>query len=257
MRVALEEWLVKSGPLVTPTHLGALVRERLGPHLDKRRDHVRAAMAAAQEQETRGSGGIRPAAGSVPAPGNAPLLPTPAGQSHSGVVATSPDAYRVRAPLPPMMSPTPGPVAVSASPPVVQALPIVHPAARRGTSNARYAVAAAAGITFAMVVGGIGVAVWAKTRALPARAPQSTLVAPPSGKPAAPATPTPTSPVKTVAPTASAPVAVAVPSAAPTTVNVNDLPEAKPTWMEAPAGGGHWPAPAVSAKNPAIPANPY
>jgi hypothetical protein len=63
--------------------------------------------------------------------------------------------------------------------------------------------------------------------------------------------------VKTVAPTASAPVAVAVPSAAPTTVNVNDLPEAKPTWMEAPAGGGHWPAPAVSAKNPAIPANPY
>jgi hypothetical protein len=53
-------------------------------------------------------------------------------------------------------------------------------------------------------------------------------------------------------------VAVAAPSAAPSTVNVTDLPEAKPPWwMEPGAQGGRWPAPPASAKNPAIPANPY
>jgi hypothetical protein len=48
-----------------------------------------------------------------------------------------------------------------------------------------------------------------------------------------------------------------VPSAAPSTVNVTDLPEAKPAWMEPGAQGGRWPAPPASAKNPALPANPY
>ena len=40
--VALEEWLAKSGLLVTPAHVGHLVRERLGAHLDQRGDHARA-----------------------------------------------------------------------------------------------------------------------------------------------------------------------------------------------------------------------
>jgi serine/threonine-protein kinase len=257
MRVALEEWLVKSGPLVTPTHLGGVVRERLGPHLDKRRDHVRAAMAAAQDQETRGAGGVRPAAGQQPSPAERHLLPSPAGQSHSGVVETSPDAYRLRAPVSAMMSPTPGPVAVSASPPVVQALPSVHPPPRRQTSNTRYAVAAAAGILFAMVVGGVGVALWARTRAQAVRAQPSTLVATPSAKPATSTAPPATVAATTAAPTASVPVQVAVPSASPSTVNVNDLPEAKPAWMEGPAPGFRAPPPPAAAKNPAIPANPY
>jgi len=257
MRVALEEWLVKSGPLVTPSHLGSVVRERLGPHLDKRRDHVRSAMAAAQEQETRGAGGVRPAAGQAPSPGVPPLLPTPAGQSHSGVVATSPDAYRARIPPPPMRSPTPAPVAVSASPPLVQPLPSVHPPPRRRTSNARYAMAAVAGVAFALVVGGAGVAVWVTMRTRTAQAPPSTLVAPSSATAALVPAPLLLPPAKT-APTASAPVAVAVPSAAPSTVNVTDLPEAKPAWwMEPGAQGGRWPAPPASAKSPAIPANPY
>jgi serine/threonine-protein kinase len=257
MRVALEEWLVKSGPLVTPSHLGGLVRERLAAHLDKRRDHVRAAMASAQAQETRGAGNVRPAAGSAPPPANAPLLPTPAGQSHSGVVATSPDGFRARAPLPPMVSPTPPPVAVTAPPPVVQTLPIVHPPPPRRTSNARYAMAAAGGIAFAVIVGGIGVAVWLAVRAPSTRIPPSSLVATASAKPA-PIVPPPVVPAaKTAAPAASAPVAVSAPSAAPTTVNVNDLPEAKPAWMEQPAAGFRGPPTAPSAKGPALPANPY
>jgi serine/threonine-protein kinase len=255
MRVALEEWLVKSGPLVTPTHLGNLVRERVGPHLDKRRDHVRAAMAAAQEQETRGT--VRPAAGQPASSGQPPLLSTPAGQSHSGVVATSPDAYRLRPPPPRMTQPTPNPVAVAAPPPLMRPLPSLHPPPRRQTSNARYAVAAAAGITFALLIGGVGVGVWARTRAASVHAPPSTLVVAPSAKPAASAPPPVAPPVKVAVPTASAPVAVAAPSASTGTVNVNDLPEAKPTWMDPQPPVFRWPAPPASAKNPAIPANPY
>jgi serine/threonine-protein kinase len=257
MRVALEEWLIRSGPLVTPTHLAGVVRNRLGPHLDKRREHVRAAMASAQEQETRNAGGVRPAAGQPPPQGGRPLLPTPAGQSHSGVVATSPDPYRLRPPPPPMRSPTPGPVAVTAPPPVVQGVTSVHPPPRRQTSNGRYALAAAAGIGFALVVGGLGVAAWMTMRAPPVRAPQSTLVVTPSAKPVPSPTPPPALIVSSTAPSASAPAPVAVPSAAPGTVNVNDLPEAKPAWMEPQPAGGRWPAPPASAKNPAIPANPY
>ncbi|MGH7296047.1 MAG: serine/threonine-protein kinase, partial [Polyangiaceae bacterium] len=49
MRVALEEWLARSGPLVAPSDVGRLVRERVGAHLEHRREHVRAAMASAGE----------------------------------------------------------------------------------------------------------------------------------------------------------------------------------------------------------------
>jgi serine/threonine-protein kinase len=272
MRVALEEWLVRSGPLVTPTHVGALVRERVGAHLDKRRDHVRAAMASAQE-ETTGPGGVRPAAGQAPSSGQPPLLPSPAGQSHSGVVATSPDAYRPREPLP-RMAPPARPVPAATLPIATQEmprpLPIVHPAPPQQTSGARYAVAAIAGIVFAMLVGGAAVAVWARTRpqATPAIAATASTVkagAPTvlSARPPVTASPpiAATQPPASAAPPPASSAPPAASAAAPagsgaTEVNVNDLPTAKPSWMEAPPGGGRW-APAPSAKGPALPANPY
>lgn len=46
MRVALEEWLAKSGPMVTQTQVGAFVQQRVGATLDKRRDKIRAAANA-------------------------------------------------------------------------------------------------------------------------------------------------------------------------------------------------------------------
>ena len=251
MRVALEEWLVKSGPLVSPTHVGALVRERLGPHLDKRREHVRAAMAAAQQHDTGWPGAMRPAAGEMPVAGQPPLLPSPAGQSHSGVVATSPDALRARAPLAPMMSATPARGAVTPARRLPPPLPIVHhPAAPRTTSGARYAVAAIAGVVFAMVVGAIAVAVWATTRA---HAAPTTAIVAPSVSPAPSTSPS----AKVPGPTASAPPAVGKPAASSATVDVNDLPTARPSWLEAPPPGGHWPPPAASSKSQGLPANPY
>ena len=94
MRVALEEWLAKSGSVVTSTQMGSLVRQRLGASLDRRREHVKAAMAA-----------LQPDAPTTPQLGHTPPKPQ-AGQSHSGVVATgagqpampTSDPMRARAP---------------------------------------------------------------------------------------------------------------------------------------------------------------
>ena len=160
MRMAIEEWIAKSGPLATPAHVGRVVRERLGEHLDKRREHVRAAMASAQEQDVA-FGRLRPAIEKTPASGQPTLMPNPAGQSHSGIVATSPGAPRARESLPSV----PGPVALPPPvPPPMRMAPAREPS-QAPTSSMRYAVAAIAGVLFAMVVGGAVLAVGGHSRA--------------------------------------------------------------------------------------------
>ncbi len=64
MRVALEEWLARSGPVVTQTQVGAVVRERLGHVIDERRGRIR------QMLQRSGTAGARPSTtGSYSAPG--------------------------------------------------------------------------------------------------------------------------------------------------------------------------------------------
>ena len=46
MRIAIEEWLAKSGAMVTQSQVGAFVQARVGATLDKRRDKIRAAANA-------------------------------------------------------------------------------------------------------------------------------------------------------------------------------------------------------------------
>jgi eukaryotic-like serine/threonine-protein kinase len=46
LRIALEEWLARSGPIVTQTQVGALVRERLGTAIEDRRAQIRHLMQA-------------------------------------------------------------------------------------------------------------------------------------------------------------------------------------------------------------------
>jgi eukaryotic-like serine/threonine-protein kinase len=48
MRLALEEWLARSGPVVSETQIGAVVRERLGPLIDERQAKIRERMKAPQ-----------------------------------------------------------------------------------------------------------------------------------------------------------------------------------------------------------------
>jgi serine/threonine protein kinase len=249
MRVAIEEWLAKSGSIVTSTQVGSLVRQRLGPSLDKRREHVKAAMAA-----------LQPDAPTTRTLGQTPSQPQP-GQSHSGVVSTgagqpavpTSDPMRARAPSLPQVPP----------PPLPPPLPARAGSAAAGPSSARYVVAAIAGVVFALVVGGIGVAIWLSMRAHAGDAavtPQPTVHASAAVTVAPPAPPPPAA--KAVAPIVAtvAPPPVAAPSvsasAAPTTVDVTDLPTAKPSWptgVAAPAA----PRPSAGGGSPALPANPY
>jgi hypothetical protein len=130
MRVALEEWLAKTGPVVTPTQVGSAVRQRLGAHLDKRREHVRAAMQSVQPDDLPTS--PRPASGTTPV----------SSHSHSGVVETGVGVavpagsmdFRARAPSHPMLGPgmtlQPAPAAglpaPALPPPRLPPLPIVR-----------------------------------------------------------------------------------------------------------------------------------
>jgi eukaryotic-like serine/threonine-protein kinase len=247
MRVAIEEWLAKSGSLVTPTQIGAVVRQRLGPSLDRRKEHVKAAMAS-----------LQPDVPTTRDIGHTPSQPQPGG-SHSGVVITGqqpvPDPMRPRAPsvpqAPPARPPLPPPLPARAGQPA-------------GPSGARYVIAAISGVVFALVVGGVGVALWLAMRGHPA----AVAVEPePSVHPSAAVAIAPSPPPPVVAPVAStaaaaasAPAAAPTPapsaSVAPTTVDVSDLPTAKPAWPTAPAP----PIPARAsggAASPALPANPY
>ncbi len=100
LRMALEEWLARSGPIVTQSHVAAAVRERIGNIIDARRDQIAKAsqggkgegaawpevpghtpsnLGAAPAQAVAGPPGM-PGANALGAP-NAP----PVGNSKSGV----------------------------------------------------------------------------------------------------------------------------------------------------------------------------
>jgi eukaryotic-like serine/threonine-protein kinase len=261
MRVAIEEWLARGGSVVTPTQVGGLVRQRLGPHLEKRREHVRTAMASAQDHEGPSAHAVRPAAGSLPPGADAAPRTTAGSQSHSGVVSTSPDVPRGRASSVPSVpsgaaaprASLPSPVPPARPPPVPAApvAPQAHAPVPRPPvtppSGARYAMAAGAGIAFALLVGGLALAIWLSMRP---RAPQSAALSAPPPVPAAIA---PTGPTTQVTSAPRRPIAPN-PSGGPATVDINDLPTARPAWMTTPVGPAARPS---STKSPDIPANPY
>jgi len=289
MRVALEEWLAKGGTVVTATQVGSLVRQRLGPELDKRRDHVKAAIAMLQGGES-GPKTVQPSS----AGGHTPA-------SHSGVVSTG-QQPALPPPLPPMREratsvPQTAPAAMYA--PAIAApqatpapLPVLPATAAAPPSGAKYAIAAVAGVAFAMLVGGIALAVWIGVRphgepatgvvpestARPAIATATTTTtATTTATPTATTTPTAittatanatTTATTTATPTASTTAAATastadqVPSAAPvpSTIDVSDLPTVKPTWTPPPpprGGAAPPPPPATTNKPVALPANPY
>ena len=68
MKLELEQWLSASGPFVTTTAVGALVKQRLGPLLERRREKIKdASQAQTSESMNTGAGGVAatPAAGST------------------------------------------------------------------------------------------------------------------------------------------------------------------------------------------------
>lgn len=255
MRVALEEWLAKSGAVVTSTQVGSLVRQRLGAALDRRREHVKAAMAS-----------LQPDAPTQRQMEHTPSQPQP-GQSHSGVVSTgagqppmpTSDPMRPRAPsLPQVPPPAPPPLPTKTAP---QRIVAQSPQ----PTGARYVVAAIAGILFAFVVGGIGLAIWMSMRSRatdvaatpePAAHPQAAVEV--SAPPPAPPPVASTAAAKASA-TPAAPSAPPSASVTPATIDINELPTVRPAWTPppvAPAAAAP-PHPSAAAPSPALPANPY
>ncbi len=263
MRVALEEWLARSsGTVVTATQVGSLVRQRLGPELDKRRDHVKAAIAMLQGGDS-GPKSVQPSSSG----GHTPA-------SHSGVVSTG-QQPALPPPLPPMRDrATSVPQAPSAmyapamAPQAPAALPVLPATAAGPPSGAKYAIAAVAGVAFAMLIGGIALAVWIGLRphgepaTVVVPAATATAIATPTAITTAAATATPTTTAATT-PTTTASTADQVPTAAPvtSTIDVTDLPTVKPAWTPPPppprGGAAAPPPPATTNKPVALPANPY
>jgi hypothetical protein len=134
MRGALEEWLAMGGPVVTQSNVAQIVRERIGGEVDKRRETIRAAIAAAE----RGDGGeAAQRASSVPPPArgtSSGIMPTGRTQ---GVAPSEPELGpgAVRPSYTSMREPTPA----GAFPPVVQFAP-------RGASPVQYVLAASVGV---------------------------------------------------------------------------------------------------------------
>jgi tRNA A-37 threonylcarbamoyl transferase component Bud32 len=247
MALALEEWLAASGPRVTPAHVGGLVRRRLGAHLDERRGQIRAAMAAAPEPESADGVTERARTSSAP-PGrmrasSVPPPPSAAGPSHSGVVATLPGADGA-----PGLVLTTDPSAAAVAPTRMDVKRMAKPPAERAAiSSARYAVAAVAGVVFAMVVSAAAVAVW--RRAIPRASPSDVGVVAPSQPAAAAAQVSPPAPAESVP--------VAIPVTPSTPLEAADSPTPKSVRTDPPSPPGRWALPAASKKAPTLPANPY
>jgi serine/threonine-protein kinase len=79
VRLALEEWLARSGPVITEAHIAATVRERVGAHVGQRLERIR--------ERTRVAG---PDASTAPEP-SSPFA-TPAPQEASSAFSQAPSA---------------------------------------------------------------------------------------------------------------------------------------------------------------------
>jgi serine/threonine-protein kinase len=161
MRIALEEWLAKSGPVVTQSHVAAMVRERVGTQVDQRRERIRAATAAINEEGGTGRRSHPPADPSQLTPSGTPPerritpsgviasgnIPPPGRPSYPSFAETS-----SRHSLPPSFPPTPAPQLPSR------------------TSAVQYVTAASLGVLATAALCALGFWVWSSTHGAPAAA---------------------------------------------------------------------------------------
>jgi serine/threonine protein kinase len=94
MKVGIDEWLVSSGPAVTPPHVALVVRERIGSVLEKRREKIR--VASHVHQSVSGSGAI------ISLPGGTPSQPHAIQPSASGVLSKAGDYSNAGRVMPPV-----------------------------------------------------------------------------------------------------------------------------------------------------------
>jgi serine/threonine-protein kinase len=191
LRIALEEWIAKSGSVVTQTHVAAVVRERIGSEVEARRERIRAASALIPEVDP-----------SQMTPSGAAARPRPSG-TPSGVMASSGVNAKVPS-IPPPRPANPSSTAFHEQ----GSLPPVLPLSPRAPSPAQYAMAASLGVLAAAALAATGFYVWRSLTAPPpvmaaAAAPAASAAPPVVAKRVAPVAPAP-DPV----PVATAPAAI-------------------------------------------------
>jgi serine/threonine-protein kinase len=142
MRVALEEWLARSGPVLTSSQIGALVQQRIGAALVKRREKIKQASATADISASgvaaaplgASSSGVQAAgtaqiAAPEPKPARAKTVssvpPSLSLATYDSVPPTQIDqpAFEPSAPPPPMTAPAPVPAFAPPAPGTVPQAP--------------------------------------------------------------------------------------------------------------------------------------
>lgn len=154
VRVALEEWLSRSGPVVTEAHIAATVRERVGQHVDDRLAKIR--------ERTRVAA---PDASTIPeSVAQAPAAPPPQEASSSFAQAPSSVSTISHASAPSAVSTVShasAPSAISQFAPVVQTAPpppsvAGRPAGSGAAKTALMGVMIGIGVFVLVIVGGGG-----------------------------------------------------------------------------------------------------
>jgi serine/threonine-protein kinase len=226
MRIALEEWLARSGPLVTQSNVGQFVHQRVGNVLDRRRDRIRAAANAPSADDISGGGVAGAVAGTPSAPQRVVSGVHARGQTPSGPVSNQQQQ-------PVAHSDQTGPSIVAAR--------VAQPPA---PSAAKYVLAAAIGVSVVAGLGAVGIIV-ARNRAMHDDVPVPTSTHTPVASVIAPST------------TASA-SAIASSSAAPSgspNIELRGLPDVAIVWVDGKplaAGVRQVPRPAHGATNEVV-----
>jgi len=157
MRMALEEFLARSGPIVTNSNVGMFVQQRVGNVLDRRRDRIRAAANAPNAEDISG-GGVN-VAGTPSAPQRVVSGVHARGTPSSSSAPSGPTSG------PPMQhSDHTGPSIVAA---------MTQQQQQQTPSAAKYVLAAAIGISVVAGLGAVGIIV-ARNRAMEETAPAPT-----------------------------------------------------------------------------------
>jgi serine/threonine-protein kinase len=152
MRMALEEYLARSGPIVTNSNVGMFVQQRVGNVLDRRRDRIRAAASAAPNAMGTEEGGVN-VAGTPSAPQRVVSGVHARGQTPSGPVHGAPMQHSDQT-----------------GPSIVAAMQQQQPQA---PSAAKYVLAAAIGISVVAGLGAVGIII-ARNRAAEENMPAAT-----------------------------------------------------------------------------------
>jgi hypothetical protein len=142
MRTSLEEFLARSGPIVTEAQVGAFVHQRVGNVLDRRRDRIRAAANAPNPDDI--SGGGNALAGGTP---SAPARGISGVHARGGTPPGTPAALQM-------------PAASDATGPSIVAALATRPPSRIG----KYVLVAAIGVIIAAGIGS-GVIIVMRNRA--------------------------------------------------------------------------------------------